>query len=119
MTMKVLLRRLEESMLVEGAEYDVQTTHLTGKSSDAEITKAFDALVSDTKFEKGHGGYTGSIAEADGLKIDRSKVYADVQAVYAAIGRIAEKWGPAIAVPVGDPKDKSKQQIVFAGIYSS
>lgn len=48
-------------------------------------------------WEHGHGGYTGSFAEATGLRIDRHTP-TDATAAEEWLDENAEKWGPAVLV---------------------
>lgn len=67
------------------------------------ITEAFTAAVEDAKFEYGHRGYTGSIAEKDTfveIKVPKGKKpyeYAK-ELLYKDDPRIEDKWGPAGAI---------------------
>lgn len=73
-----------------------QTTTLTAKDQQA-LRRAFDDLVAKEAHENGHGGYTGSFAEAPGLDI-HDRVFTNKEAAVEYIDTHAEKWGNAIAV---------------------
>lgn len=69
--------------------------------------QAFDEVVSDKRFEKGHGGYTGSIGEKDSFTIVATEPMSLDDAEQLANRlmneddpRISDKWGPAGAIPV-------------------
>lgn len=69
--------------------------------------KAFRTLVQKSRFESGHGGYTGTIAEKSDFVIkDRSGLTKDEADDYAyRLVDKNDKWGPAWAVAVVESKD--------------
>ncbi len=95
-----------------------------GKTPD----EAFDYLVTEARYEHGHGGYTGTIAEKHSFissvppadveprqwarwieTADNEGDMAEVPAKYRSLIRKAndayeDKWGPAVCVPLGDGK---------------
>ena len=101
----------------------------------------FHKFVEDEKWENGHGGYSGTFAEANGLRIadqvcDTQReaeivIFGDDSEVDPKYGfctdrGLAEKWGPAIAVQIkkpewtADPVGKKTDPIwLVGGIFSS
>lgn len=79
------------------------TTYATGKN----VEDAFANARCDAQWEHGHGGYTGTIAEKNEFTIiqeeplpeDAARALID-QLMAKSDERIADKWGPAGAVPV-------------------
>lgn len=68
--------------------------------------RAFQEAVDDARYESGHGGYSGSIAEKDGFTI-RKRDPMSMSAARAFANKDIDrndKWGPAFAVPVGEAK---------------
>jgi hypothetical protein len=79
---------------------------------------AFDTAVSDARYECGHGGYTGTIAEKGGFVMIRPpftqnsdaernevvKLYRDYadKLIEDADPRIDDKWGPAGCIDLGE-----------------
>ena len=63
--------------------------------------QAFGAAVIDTaKYDHGHGGYSGSFAEARGVEVRaRLTPFASVREADAYLMNEAEKWGPLVVVP--------------------
>jgi hypothetical protein len=79
------------------------TTYAAG----ADAATAFLAACAEVRYERGHGGYTGTIAEKDSYTVVAAKAMTHEEASeYAASlmdrddPRIADKWGPAGAIPV-------------------
>lgn len=81
-------------------EFVERGSHTTAK-------QAFDATVAEAKYEHGHGGYSGTIAEkSDFVSImtmpDRFTATAVAEAmVDKGDRRIDDKWGPAGCIEVG------------------
>ena len=95
-----------------------------GKSPD----EAFDQLVSNARYEHGHGGYTGTIAKKHSFissvppadveprqwarwietadeEGDLNQVPAKYRATIQKMGAVYDdKWGPAVCVPLGEGK---------------
>tara|TARA_Y100000310_G_C20687215_1_gene819840 strand:+ start:1283 stop:3055 length:1773 start_codon:yes stop_codon:yes gene_type:complete len=73
-----------------------------GRGSDPR--KAFSDLQDRARYEHGHGGYSGSIAEKDGYKIRSREKMSTKEAEAFANEDIDnnDKWGPAFAVPSGN-----------------
>lgn len=74
--------------------------------------KAFREAVEDARHERGHGGYSGTIAEKDGFTI-RSRTPMSRSEANAFVARDEDrndKWGPAYAVPVAASKVIGEKQ---------
>lgn len=76
------------------------------------VEKAFNQLVEDARYENGHGGYTGTIAEKTDYKSATSKVFESKQEAFDFAEKLMEdgnhwsddKWGPAAYVSFKDNK---------------
>lgn len=73
----------------------------------AEIESAFERAVSDAKYEHGHGGYSGTIAEKGDYVVvqDSPLSVSDAEDIASRLirdndERITDKWGPAGAIRV-------------------
>lgn len=78
--------------------------------------KVFDELVAQARWEEGHGGYSGTIAEKDNFKIVQRTPVSREEA-----NRIADrmednfdKYDPAGAIPVTVPKASDKKIVPFS-----
>ena len=84
-----------------GATDHYQT--ITGKTAD----EAFRAAQEQARYEHGSGGYTGSLAEARGYLLLRTGPLLEWEAMQRAQKALedgtAQKWGPAILVPIAEP----------------
>jgi len=87
-------------------------------------SEAFSSAVEDAKYNYGHAGYTGSIAEKDDFVMVSNQVfdsrsdasaYAD-RLIDEGDPRIDDKWGPAGCVAF---KSKDKTMYMFFGWASS
>jgi hypothetical protein len=77
--------------------------------------EAFQAATEEARYEHGHGGYSGTIAEKHSFKVIpfsgadgiSSGEYADLL-IERCDSRVDDKWGPAgcIQVPDSEPEDK-------------
>ncbi|GAA3302487.1 hypothetical protein Dvina_51525 [Dactylosporangium vinaceum] len=75
-----------------------------------DASTAFNTARSDAAFEHGHGGYSGTIAEKDSYVVITYTI-TDLDEAERLAGtlmenddpRIADKWGPAGAIPVRQP----------------
>jgi hypothetical protein len=56
--------------------------------------------IKDSQWENGHGGYSGTLAEANGAEIDRSQVFTSFGDAEEYLEDVAQKWGPAVGVRV-------------------
>ena len=71
--------------------------------------KAFAAAVEQAKYDEGHGGYTGSIAEKHentfiGTRktLEEARAWAD-ELIDKGDSRVDDKWGPAGCIEVEEP----------------
>lgn len=68
--------------------------------------EAFNSLVEDARYDYGHAGYTGTIAEKSTYKMASSQIFADKASAYEFVNECMEddnhfssdKWGPAAYV---------------------
>ena len=80
--------------------------------------EAFASAVEDARYEHGHGGYTGTIAEKNGFTIievpkgQEPLAYAN-ELLDECDERIDDKWGPAGCVEISD------KEFAFFGWASS
>lgn len=102
-----------------GACIEGNPTGLTESATDAAITEAYYSAKAEASHMSGHGGYTGTIAEASGVKIRRDLKFASFNAAINASDDFAKKWGPAVAVLVQDKPEEQTHHFVFVGCYSS
>ena len=90
---------------------DVQFYNVTCKEKDLDAEA--DKLRAEMRYEHGHGGYTGTIAEDNGeLKLINKPMSKDDAEDY--IFDHAEKWEASLAIPI---KDKENEYII-GGCYS-
>lgn len=78
-------------------------TQAQGKTA----AEAFDKAVEEARYECGHGGYTGTIAEKRGFVMVTVPAGKDpgqhAQDLYDANDkRVIDKWGPACCVALGN-----------------
>lgn len=83
-----------------GATDDIR--RFNGKES--ELPQMFRDLQDRLRYEHGHGGYTGTMAEAQGLTICTEK-FSDEKAANDWLQKKIEKFGPALAVRYGNPDE--------------
>lgn len=69
---------------------------LTAKT-EREARLEAEQTIQRAAWEHGHGGYTGSFAEAHGIDVD-AHTPADAAAAEEWLDENAEKWGPAVLV---------------------
>jgi len=82
----------------------------------ASVSEAFNSLVEDARYEYGHGGYTGTIAEKTDYKSASSQVFDSYDAAYEFANKkmdeldhwCNDKWGPAAYVSFKDSKGNKK-----------
>lgn len=97
-----------------GAVFDGVT--IRDARNDTEAVAFCRQAIRDAQWEYGHGGYSGTLAEADGAIVDTSKEFTSVQDAYDYLEDVAEKWGPAVGVRV---KVDDKLLYVFGAWCSS
>jgi len=76
------------------------------------LAEAFRLMQDRARYDHGHAGYSGTIAEADGFQEVLHPEFDTIGAAGEWADAHAEKWGPAIVVSVKGGKK------YFAGIYS-
>ena len=79
-----------------GACFDGVT--IRAKDDREAVAKCIQAI-KDSRWDNGHGGYSGTLAEADGSVIV-NKTFDDTSSAWEYLEDTAEKWGPAIGVKV-------------------
>lgn len=57
-------------------------------------------MTTEARYESGHGGYTGTIAECSGLVFPTVEPFTSAAAAIDWIEEHHDKWEPSIAVPV-------------------
>lgn len=77
------------------------------------LAEAFRQIQDRARYNHGHAGYTGTIAEADGFREVLHPEFETYEAARKWADSYVEKWGPAIVVSVKGGKK------YFAGCYSS
>ena len=92
-----------------GCEFNFEK--LTAQN-EADARTEVEGLQASALYDYGHAGYTGTLAEIDGIVIDDIKGLCNADEVEEYIGSIAEKWGPAIIV-------RSSEGIFYAGAFCS
>ena len=65
--------------------------------NDVDAKTEVVAIIEQAAYDYGHAGYTGSFAEADGVKL-KSKVFETIDEAEGWLDENAEKWGPAVVV---------------------
>lgn len=78
-----------------GCEFNFEQLKAT---NDEAAKQEVERLIDQAAHEHGHGGYSGSFAEANGCKIDKSVLFDSVSDAEEWLDEHAEKWGPAIVV---------------------
>jgi len=77
------------------------------EASGKNAQEAFNAAVTQARYESGHGGYSGTIAEKSSYvfiplpKGEKAQVYAD-ELIDVGDPRIDDKWGPAGCISLGE-----------------
>jgi hypothetical protein len=90
------------------------------------IEEAFRAAVEEARYEHGHGGYTGTLAEKDEYTIITNTLMSPTEAVALAEKllqdndrRVSDKWGPAGAIPVKSRERRQMEVPIPPGVYTS
>lgn len=68
-------------------------------SDDKTLVAEFNNCVSDSRYENGHGAYSGNLTH--GIQIISTK-FKDLDAASDWVANNQKKWGPAFAVRMGD-----------------
>jgi hypothetical protein len=81
-----------------GAEYIETTIRAKNKT---ELERKFKEAQEQARYEYGHRGYTGTLAECDGLEVLHAPglIFLSRAEAQAAADKQAKKCGPAIAAP--------------------
>jgi hypothetical protein len=99
-------------------------TDFVDSVSAATATLAFERLVREARYQHGHGGYTGTIAEKAEFRIVEPRAG---ETPGACVDRclsdsdhwVADKFGPAACLDTGpDPKTPGHRVFVFFGVAS-
>lgn len=97
----------------------------SNKASAPTAQKAFASLVEKARYDHGHAGYTGTIAEKHEFQMEHPRAGespADcVKRCQADESHFSDdKWGPAACVDLGpDPKNPAHHVFIFFGWASS
>ena len=75
-------------------------TVIRGANNEHEALAMCRQAITDSQWENGHGGYSGTLAEANGAAIDRSRTFDNTNDAWEYLEEVAEKWGPAVGVKV-------------------
>ena len=76
---------------------------LNAQKRDAAIVEA-NSVIEQECYEYGHGGYTGTFAEAQGCEIAQHPPLDNREAAEDWLNGHAQKWGPALLVVTTDGK---------------
>jgi len=93
-------------------------------SSGKTAHEAFDEAVRRARYEHGHGGYTGTIAEKGNLTViplpegEEAAAFAD-GLIDDCDHRVDDKWGPAGCIQTGADSDSGMKRFLFFGWASS
>lgn len=93
------------------------------RSKGRTAQEAFDAAVEEARYDYGHAGYTGTLAEKTSFVMiepptgDRVAFAASLEDAEEIDPRVEDKWGPAGCVEVGPDGDET--MFVFFGWASS
>lgn len=82
-----------------GAEFNFAKLRST---NDKDALKEVSEMISEARYMHGHGGYTGTLAEARGCEIHRSYAPKCESEAQAWLCENANKWGPAIILRTPD-----------------
>lgn len=96
-----------------GAEYVVQRVKANTQISRT-VEQVYDRLVEDARYDSGHGGYTGTIAESPGFKFVREQFYT-FKAAEEYLDKHCQKWEDTLVVSVASDKG---EYWLFGGVYS-
>ena len=81
-----------------GAEFNFTTL---SADNDKQALEQGNEVIKQAQYDEGHGGYTGSFAEAQGCQVVKND---DLEGADAEewLDERAEKWGPALIVKAKD-----------------
>jgi len=105
-----------------GAVDDMTLIHKSETINDRTIKDEVEKLIDQARYDYGNSGYTGSIAEADGVRLRLNIAFEieaprDWDAEYDFTEAVADKWGPAVVCRA--TQDDEDIGYVICGIYSS
>jgi hypothetical protein len=80
-----------------GCSFNFKT--LTSTTDEDAVNEGY-GVIDQCKYEDGHGGYTGTFAEASGVKVNNKVKLSTIDEAYDWLNENAEKWGAAIIVKV-------------------
>ena len=92
-----------------GASYEQM--NMDGRLSTKEVESNFKEVIKDCCMNWGMAGYTGTFAEAQGIKFPRVPTFESQEDAYCYVEDVAEKWGPALAVNYTDANGQIKWYI--------
>jgi hypothetical protein len=78
-----------------GAEF----SQFIARCEKREITRVFREHVEECRYDHGHAGYTGTMAEANGCRMT-GKEFINQEEAESWLEENAQKWGPALIVKV-------------------
>jgi hypothetical protein len=91
-----------------GAQFNFRTMRATTR---AEALKEAKEVISQSAYDYGHAGYTGSFAEASGADYNGALMEGEQEAENFLVDK-CEKWGPAIIV-------QDKAGVFYMGAWCS
>jgi hypothetical protein len=97
-----------------GAQFDGTTVRA---DNPTEAIKLCYEAIANAQWESGHGGYTGTLAEANGVNIVKDKVFTSINDAWEYLEDTAQKWGPALGVRV--EQEDGNVGYVFGALCSS
>jgi hypothetical protein len=90
--------------------------------SDSAVN-AFNSAVQEAKYDYGHRGYTGTIAEKSSFRMASTAplTYSEADELADKLEDtvFSDKWGPAGCIEIKDPKNPNKKTFMFFGWASS
>ena len=92
-----------------GASYEEM--NMDGKLSTKEVESEFTKVIQDCCYDHGHAGYTGTFAEAQGIRFPRVQTFESQEDAFNYVEGVAAKWGPALAVNYTDANGQIKWYI--------
>ena len=105
-----------------GACDEMRIVEKSETTNDKTIEDKVCKLIEQACREDGNGGYTGTIAEAVGVKLRLNKTF-DIKSPpnwddeHDFIDEVAEKWGPAVVCRA--TRDGEDIGYAICGVYSS
>lgn len=104
-----------------GAEFVTETFLAKAEHYNREerqrVLALYNASYEEACYMYGHGGYTGTIAESEGLRFGNHDVFANAEEAREWLDENCEKWGKTIAVQF--LSEDGVPYWMFGGIYSS